>query len=304
MPHLPTGGVFCFFETHMNNLRLSPLPLIWYNGEFREDGPEYAPGGQYVYEAMRATTSKLVFGRMHLERLSGGISHLGWEQIPAQFLIDRAFELIRLQDELTSMFVLRIMLWPGNARIDLAPIQAFIEPKDDPDDYAQPNLPLTMWKSSEYTLTRSDFFFKHGEARSWYRGALSLANSAGADEALFADTNGFLRETALRSIFRVHKGHLQAPPSGPVMLESVLRRVVLEELPETLQIGFVSLETEDVLLAGNVIRGIQPVQRIIGDEQLESWKAPAESAEWATKLGQVVAAAAHRRDLDRHAYPH
>lgn len=267
------------------------LPLVWHNGDFVPTDSAPLPTGQFAYEALRASRSKLYFAQYHAQRLARGLAHLGWHTPPPEYLAEKTFELLSLLDEELSCFRVRWILWMDcshglHSRVDAAPLA--LAP-----DVWWTDAPLRLASVNGYTLgQQTDYWFKQGEARAWYRRALALAQTQGAEDVMLTDAEGHARETALRALFGWDGQGWSTPPRGPAQLESVLQRVLLET----------GLVREQLLkpeaaawVAGNSVRGLQPA--------LIKQAAPPSSSDRLLEMITALQAAALRKDRNLHLYP-
>ena len=283
----------CSLNAYLQNAMHDPqtLPLVWHNGDFVPAETAPLPAGQFAYEAMRATRTKLYFAQFHAQRLARGLAHLGWHTLPPEYLAEKTFELLSLLDEALTCFRVRWMLWMDcnhglHARVDAAPLP--LEPEQWWNE-----APLPLQTVQSYVLgTQTDFWFKQGEARAWYRRALALAQTQGAADVLLTDAEGYPRETALRTLVAWDGQGWHTPPRGPAQLESVLQRVLLET-------GLVQeqlLKPEQAAwLAGNSVRGLQPA--VVGSLAVPLPQEPTR------QLVAALLAAALRKDRNLHIYP-
>jgi branched-subunit amino acid aminotransferase/4-amino-4-deoxychorismate lyase len=267
------------------------LSLVWHNGDFVPAESAPLPTGQFAYEALRATRSKLYFAQYHAQRLTRGLAHLGWHAPPPEYLAEKTFELLSLLDEDLTCFRIRWILWMDcghglHARVDAAPLALA------PDVWWS-DTPLHLVSVAGYTLgTQTDFWFKQGEARAWYRRALAQAQAEGADDVLLTDADGFPRETALRTLVAWDGQGWSTPPRSLAQLESVLQRAMLDT--GLVQQGRL-MPDAGAWLAGNSVRGLQSavLRKVECTLPLEP----------VAQLLTELQAAALRKDRNLHIYP-
>lgn len=98
--------------------------------------------------------------------------------------------------------------------------------------------------------------------------ALAHAQSAGATEAVFADTTGRLSEGTGSNIFVVRDGRILTPPLDTGCLAGVTRALVLKWVPgaEEADLPFETLLDADEIFLTSTLRDVQGVHRADGRE--------------------------------------
>ncbi|ACU71137.1 aminotransferase class IV [Catenulispora acidiphila DSM 44928] len=98
--------------------------------------------------------------------------------------------------------------------------------------------------------------------------ALAHAQSAGATEAVFADTTGRLSEGTGSNIFVVRDGRILTPPLATGCLAGVTRALVLKWVPgaEEADLPFETLLDADEIFLTSTLRDVQGVHRADGRE--------------------------------------
>ena len=104
-------------------------------------------------------------------------------------------------------------------------------------------------------------------SRALYERALEAARSAGADEALLFDGEGFLVEGARTNLVVVRSdGALLTPPLARGAQDGVARQLLLERVPELREgdVNAAELGAASEILAVNAVRGVRPVVALDG----------------------------------------
>ncbi len=105
----------------------------------------------------------------------------------------------------------------------------------------------------------TDYRLQHKTTdRAFYDEARDEAN---ADEALFADPDGFLTEGSITAIFVERNGKLLTPPLSRGALPSVLRRELLES-GQAIEANLTADDLTQKFFVGNSVRGLIPAKRV------------------------------------------
>ena len=105
----------------------------------------------------------------------------------------------------------------------------------------------------------TDYRLQHKTTdRAFYDEAREEAN---ADEALFADPDGFLTEGSITAIFVERNGKLLTPPLSRGALPSVLRRELLES-GQAIEADLTADDLTQNFFVGNSVRGLIPAKRV------------------------------------------
>jgi len=122
-------------------------------------------------------------------------------------------------------------------------------------------------------------------ARAFYEEALDAAHSAGTDEALLFDAEGFLVEGARTSLVVAHSdGALLTPPLARGAQAGVARQLLLERIAELREgdVDAAALRAASEILAVNAVRGVRPIVALDGRPV-----ARGRPGEWAESLARA-----------------
>src|SRR5690606_29472845 len=110
------------------------------------------------------------------------------------------------------------------------------------------------------TVDAGDWRLRHKTTdRSFYDRAREVAQSAGADEAIFIRDDGLVTEASRSNIFVRRGDRLITPPLSLGLLPGVLRRSLIEA--ERAAEGELRLsDLADGFLLGNSVRGLMPAR--------------------------------------------
>jgi branched-chain amino acid aminotransferase len=258
------------------------LPAIWVNGKrqqaaglhvsARDRGLLLADG---LFETMRAHAGRVFRLERHLARLEGGLSVL---QIPSPAEL-REWVLAALPDAREADASVRLTVTRGAGASGVAP-PADAQPTAIVAVNPMPVFPPSLYergltahvasgRRNEHALTAGLKTIAYTESiAAWLE-----ARAAGADEALFLDTDGHCSEATASNLFAVVGGVLLTPPLSCAALPGVTRATVLElaashGLPtEERAFGLVELMRAEEAFLTSSLRGIAPLVRV-GDQQL------------------------------------
>ncbi len=179
---------------------------------------------------------------LHLERMKASAQIFGFEfdrhavrnQLHAAIFHLEALSKIRL-----------LLSKSGAVAIEIRPLT------EPPEPWRVAVVPLRV--------ASTDFRLRHKTTdRAFYDDARS---ASGADEVLFADTDGFLTEGSITALFVEGDGTLLTPPLSRGALPSVLRRELIEQ-GKAIE---ADLRTEDLgenFFIGNSVRGLIAAKRV------------------------------------------
>jgi len=110
-------------------------------------------------------------------------------------------------------------------------------------------------------LDAADAFVRHKTtARAVYDRALQEARSAGADEAVLLNAQGYVADGSFMTIFVLRSGVLRTPAPHDGALPGILKRVLLEQAaPPVIEQSLTERDLRDaeMLLVGNSVRGLR-----------------------------------------------
>ncbi len=220
--------------------------------------------GDGVFETMKVVDGvPFALGR-HLTRLHGSAARLGLTAPPDDELRAAAAELIAAHEP-GEVGRLRITLTggdgpPGTERGDSGPTVLMVTgPARHLDGAAV--LATVPWVRNERSAVSGAKTTSYAENVV----ALAWARERGADEALFADTRGYVCEGTGSNVFWVQDGRLVTPALSTGCLAGVTRSLVVEWCgAEEVQAPLAALaEAEEVFVTSST-RDIQPVRAVDG----------------------------------------
>jgi branched-chain amino acid aminotransferase len=257
------------------------LPAIWVNGKrqqaaglhvsARDRGLLLADG---LFETMRAHAGRVFRLDRHLARLEGGLTAL---HIPVPPEL-KEWVLAALPDAREADASVRLTVTRGAGGSGVAPpadAQATAIVSVNPMPLFPPSLyeeglsaHVASGRRNEHAMTAGLKTIAYTESiAAWIE-----ARSAGADEALFLDTDGHCSEATSSNLFAVVDGVLLTPPVSCAALPGVTRAAVLELAAaqalraEERVFGLeVLLDAEEAFLTSS-LRGIAPLVRVGGQQ--------------------------------------
>ncbi len=188
---------------------------------------------------------------LHLDRLASSSAYF-------HFGFDRAAVEARLQAfagslDLESLHRVRLILGrEGEPVITSQPLEGY---------EAEQSRGLTVMVSAERTHS-SDLFLRHKTTlRSVYDQQLAEARAQGCDEILFFNERDELTEGSISNVFLEISGHWYTPPLVCGVLPGVMRRYLLETLPQAEEriLTFGDLNAADAIWLCNSVRGLRRV---------------------------------------------
>jgi branched-chain amino acid aminotransferase len=259
---------------------MTTLPLVWVNGNATHpDAPAISAldrgftRADGVFETMRVYTGRIFELARHLERLERSGRAIGLD-IPSEVptLVHRAVAEAAFLG--FNELALRLTVTRG---VSLTP-GLFTPAERATVAVTLHELPLGPTRVSDKSTAlhvasqpRNERAFTAGAKTLAYAESIAAileATAAGADDAVFLDTRGFVSEGTTANIFFVRNETLMTPALSCGVLEGVTRAVVLELARE---VGIATIEGEfdlnELLAAEEVfitssLREILPVSRI------------------------------------------
>ena len=245
--------------------------MIWLNGEVFEDDDAAAVSvldhgltvGDGVFETMRVYRGFPFARRRHLDRMTRSADGLGLA-LPDRAVLERAC------DELCEAFGrsdarLRITVTggigpAGSGRGDGPPTVLGVICELDPvkPTAAVVTVPWTRNENSPLAGLKTTSYGENVVA-------LARAKSAGADEAIFANTKGDLCEGTGTNIAVVVDGRLVTPPLASGCLAGITRELAVEHCGiEEATVPYEALATVDEACLLGTTREVQPITAIDG----------------------------------------
>jgi branched-chain amino acid aminotransferase len=229
--------------------------------------------GDGLFETIRVGNGRPLFFAQHVQRLFSGLAQLGFPSLPwdAPALGERCQKVIGENE--VAEGVLRLVISRGSGPRGFEPPEdahpmLFIQARQTPDKFPK-NLSgvcratLAPWKVDPASPL---CYVKHLSALDKVL-AKQKAKQAGADEALFQNTNGHLTEATSSNLFLVIDGQILTPALHCGLLAGIARRLLLETLPQPI----VEAEIPAALLAEateafltNAVAGVRPLAAVDG----------------------------------------
>lgn len=177
---------------------------------------------------------------LHLERIKASAAELGF--VFDRHAVRNAIQALCFDAEK-----------PARLRLVSARSGAFcLELLDTPVPLAQP----VTCAAVRLPVDPGDLRLRHKTSdRGFYEEALSLAQAAGAEEALFVRDDGLVTEGSFTSLFVERDGKLLTPPLSLGLLPGVQRRALIES-GEAVEAVLTFTDLADGFLIGNALRGL------------------------------------------------
>jgi branched-chain amino acid aminotransferase len=255
-------------------------PLLWVNGERQDfDTPSISAGdrgftrGDGVFETLRVYRGKIFELDRHLSRLHQSGARVGIE-VPENVRAACISAVREASREGLTELALRLTVTRGigHGASLFAPSErltiviVLYELQRGPANIPEKGIRLHIVSApkNERALTAGAKTLAYAESVA----AQMEASAAGADEALFLDTRGFVSEGTTANVFFVSDGVLFTPSLGCGVLAGITRAVVLELAAElsisTCEGEFQKsrlLDAEEVFLTSS-LREILPVSQV------------------------------------------
>jgi len=262
----------------MPDLSESPKPVIFHNGELhRSDAPLVAVTdqvivqGQGVFETLVAHKGEPFAFQRHIERLERSAELVGLS-VPGQEKIAGSISLVMTESgfDQTAKSRIRITLTGGigNTRFSSEPGEArlFIEVSPAPSFAESTSLITVPFPRNDRGALAGAKTINYGENVV----ALRLAKEAGADEAIFGNTQDLLCEGTWSNIFVFKGGKWITPPLSSGCLPGVTRALVLEQAVEIgttieeIDLKMSALASIEGAFLTSTLRDLQPVREVDG----------------------------------------
>lgn len=256
-----------------------PLPAVWVNGERQAPNAPHVSAfdrgltlADGVFETMRVSHGAVFRLDRHLGRLGGALAALEIGPVPHV----RGVVLAAVRDTAARDAAVRVTVTRGPGA-GVAPPARPAPPTVVVAVQPMPDFPARVYADGLTAHVASG----RRNARAMTAGLKTLAYTdavaamiearrAGADEALFLDTDGHCSEASASNLFAVAGGALVTPPLGCGALPGITRAAVLE-LAEALGIraaervvGLEELLAADEALLTSSLRGLAPLVRVDG----------------------------------------
>ena len=256
--------------------------FLSFNGEIRKDGAALLPAdnrgfryGDGLFETMLVREGQLRLGKYHLERLGIGMQLLRL-QFPSPFALEILEEQIR-------QLCRRNALGTAPVRARLTVFRGSSGVYNGPDRKAWYCLQTIAageigWRQEGLVLD----VFPHGrKACDDYSGIKSnnyllstqagmYAGERGLDDAVLLNIHGRVAETTIANIWWIREGQLYTSPLSEGCVAGVMRRWLLEKLPQAgypvkeEPIGPAALTGVEEIFTSNAIQGIRWVRDFQG----------------------------------------
>jgi branched-chain amino acid aminotransferase len=257
--------------------------VLSYNGIFYPSGqPLLTAGnrgfryGDGLFETMFVQNGRIRLGEYHFDRLLSGMSLLDFDIPP--FFVEKLTKEIRAVCEANGLFAtvaarVRLVIFRGessflgpldrfpNYIIESWPLPAVPEPVEGgqtigifPDGRKACDV-LSNLKSNNYLL---------------YILAAHYAKKMSLDDCLVLNSQNRIADSTIANLFYIRQGQFYTPPLSEGVVAGVMRRHLLEALP---QAGYIvhqqAVTSEDLLTADeifltNALKGISPVRSLQG----------------------------------------
>lgn len=253
--------------------------MIWVNGEHVDTGAAHISAldrgftlADGLFETMLVRRGRVFRAARHLERLRAGarILRLAIPGDTERWLDDAMRVAIEeLDDAAVRLTVSRGVGAPGLAvSADSTPTVAIAINR-------LPAFPASLYEHGLSALTATARRNEHGvtagvKSLAYTEAIVALAQThdAGADEALFLDTEGHISEASASNVFLCKEGALVTPPISCGALPGITRATVLELAPalgltvEERRVDPHELADADEAFLTSSLRGIAPLVRI------------------------------------------
>jgi branched-chain amino acid aminotransferase len=263
----------------MSQVTATALPLVFVNGERaavdamsispRDRGFTLADG---LFETMRARRGRVFRLDQHLARLSDGLRAMA---IPEPGELGRwVQDAVRRAGDADLSIRLTVTRGPGPG--GLAP-PAQVQPTVVVSVNAMPSFPAETYTIGLRAVVASGRRNAHSPTAGLktlaYTDAVVTwleAQRAGADEAIFLDTNGNCSEATASNLFIYRDGTVLTPPLRCAALPGVTRAAVIELAhaagmrAEERAFGLETLTSADEVFLTSSLRGIAPVSSLDG----------------------------------------
>jgi branched-chain amino acid aminotransferase len=221
--------------------------------------------GDGVFETLRVYDSVPFAWRRHDARLRASARALGIDVVDTDALRRGADELLLangLRDARLRITVTGGPAAPGSSRrAGGRPVTFMVATPFEPSD-ATADVVIAPWTRNEHGATSG---LKTISYAANVR-ALAYAESKGADEAIFANTQGNLCEATGSNVFVVHRGTLVTPPPSAGCLLGVTRALLLElyRSCEERDLPISALSDADEAFLSSTTREVQPIAHVDG----------------------------------------
>ena len=290
-PNVPVGGPpreIAAADAHVGDAQAADAhtagaaPVVWVNGRPADTHAPHLSAldrgftlADGLFETMRAYDGTIFRADRHLVRLRAGAAAFGLPVPDAlETMLDGALDAARrggLRDAVVRLTVSRGVGVPGVAPAPTAEPTAVVAvhpvPRFDPAIYARGiSAHVATGRRNERAQTAGLKTLAYTDAVA----ALAEARQAGADDALFLDTEEHVSEATSSNVFLMRRGTLVTPPLSCGVLPGVTRAAVLDIVAGSLLPHEESAATLDELhdaseaFLTSSVREIVPLVRLAG----------------------------------------
>ncbi len=217
----------------------------WREGLVKGGFVRASAGGFDLIETMAFTPETgIALLDLHLERVKASAAELGFEF--DRHAVRNAIQALCFEADMPSKVRLCVS-HSGAHSLEVSPL---------PEPLAEPVLCGVL----RLPVDSGDWRLRHKTSdRQFYVDALSVAQQAGAGEALLLRDDGLITEGSFTNIFVEREGKLLTPPLALGLLPGVLRRSLIEA-GRAVETELTLVDLEHGFFIGNALRGLMPAK--------------------------------------------